>query len=107
MLPTFENRVTQNLAQWISGIEVSDDAKSLRIQLTHNLHHPVVERCIYITGVTKVVSKWHDRVDGCMESIIGAHEERIGTEFRYMFHTEQRELWIWAEFPALVLVGDN
>lgn len=43
-----------------------------------------------------------DREEECMESIIRAHEDRDGELLRYMFHTEQRELWIWASEPATI-----
>lgn len=102
MSGSFEDRVTLGLAQWITLVETDDTAESLRIDLTHNPEDPATERSIYFTGVTKVVSEWEDRDDRCMESIIGAHEDVEGDQLRYMFHTEQRGLFIWAKRPATV-----
>ncbi len=78
------------------------DSGTLCICLTHHPDSPEPERCITLTGVTSVKSDWFDRDDECMESLIGIHEHQDANRFRYMFHTEQRELWIWATKPATI-----
>lgn len=99
---SFEDRVTLGLAQWITFVEINESAESLRIGLTHNPEDSATEKSIYFTGVTRVVSNWVDRDDGCLESIIGAHEECEGDQLRYTIHTEQRELCIWARHTAAI-----
>ena len=102
MTPCFEDQVTLGRAQWITLIEMNDASGTLRICLTHHPDSPVPERCITFTGVTNVTSDWFDRDDECVESLIGIHEHQDANQFRYMFHTEKRELWIWATKPAAI-----
>ncbi len=102
MTPCFEDQVTLGRAQWITLIEMNDASGTLRICLTHHPDSPVPVRCITFTGVTNVTSDWFDRDDECVESLIGMHEHQDANQFRYMFHTEQRELWIWATKPAAI-----
>lgn len=102
MSDSFEDRITLGLAQWITLFKTEDAVESLRIGLTHNPEDSATERSIYFTAVTKVVSEWYDRDDGCMETIIGAHEGIDAEQLRYTLHTDQRELWIWAKHPAVI-----
>ena len=102
MSSSFEDRITLGLVQWITLVEANDSAESLRIGLTHNPEKSATEKSLYFTGVTQVVSEWEDRNDECMESIIAAHEEKDGEQRRYLFHTEQRRLWIWTKHPVAI-----
>ncbi len=103
MNPCFEDRVTLGVAQWITLIEMNSDLGTLRICLTHHPDNPEPERCITFSSVTNVTSAWFDRDDKCMESLIGIHEEHDANQLRYLFHTEQRELWIWTTKPATIM----
>lgn len=102
LTPSFEDRVTLGLAQWITLIETNGATGTLRIGLTHQPQNPETERCITFTGVTNVQSEWFGRDDECMESLLGIHEDHDENQLRYMFHTEQRELWIWATKSATI-----
>lgn len=99
---SFEDRITLGLAQWITLVETDEAAQSLRIGLTHNPEDSATERSLYFTAVTKVVSEWHDPEEGCMETIIGAHEDKYGQQLQYLLHTDQRELLICADQPVVI-----
>ncbi len=102
MKTTFEAGVTLGRAQWITSIEADEAMKRLWIGLTHHPESHATERRIEFHGVTKVVSEWSERDDGCMESILGANEDHDGQQLRYMLVTEQRALTIWASEPATI-----
>lgn len=107
MVDNFEDRITRGLAQWITFVEVDEAAETVRIGLTHNPEIGATEKLITFAEVTKVDSDWFERDDDCMESVIGAHEDQIGEQMRYMFHSEQRELWIWARQIATIVETDQ
>ena len=94
----FEQVLTRGLAQWITTFSHDQASRSLVVGFTHDPEHSKTERVARFAGVDKLVHRWQDRDDQCMETLIGAHETSTAGGSTYLLVTDQREI----EFTAAV-----
>jgi hypothetical protein len=92
----FEQLLTQGKTQWITSLSHDAAARRVAVGFTHHPEQPETERIARFSGVERVEARWQDREEGCMETLIGAHETSGGGFFRYLLVTDQREI----EFAA-------
>jgi hypothetical protein len=90
--PSFEDAVTHGLAQWLTFVKHDHITRDLVVELTHDPGSLATQRIIRFADVTTVEDCWIDRDDGCMETLMGAHENETGSDFRYTLVTDQREI---------------
>lgn len=88
--------LTQGKALWITSVSHDAAARTLVVGFTQDPERSESRRVASFFGVEQVESQWQDRDDGCMETLIGAHETCSGGSFCYALVTDQREI----EFAA-------
>ena len=94
--------LTQGKALWVTSVLHDAVARILVVGFTHDPEGSEAGRVARFSGVEQVESRWQDKGDGCMETLIGAHETSSGGSFRYVLATDQREIELAATEKASV-----
>ena len=90
--PTFEDDATRGQAQWLTSVKYDPAARELVVGLTHDPERSETQRVLHVAEVSSVADLWIDRDDNCMETLIGAYEQKTNSCIRYTLVTDQREI---------------
>lgn len=100
-----ERRLTGGKASYVIEVRHDPEQQTLVIELTCNPDNVQLSTSLRCVDVSLVEHRWYVRDSECMEGFLGLHLERVGTRYRYLFVTEQREISFCTSTPATVVAA--
>ena len=92
MTQDFEQSIARGRAHWITSVVHEPDSSRLVIWLTDNEDTFKPTRVIEFLDIQQLETRWICREDGCIEGLLGAHEEELAGLVHYLLVTDQREI---------------